>query len=47
MKLLLVMLMIAFTSLDAQSAKVVYDLTTGDSAKIEKIMIGGVTALSK
>ena len=47
MKLLLVMLLLGVTSLYAQSAKVVYDLTTGDSAKIEKVLIGGVTALSK
>lgn len=46
-KLLLLAVLLGFTSLSAQSAKVVYDLTSGDSAKIEKHLINSVKALSK
>ena len=45
-KALLLSLMIATGTLYAESAKVVYDLTSGDSAKIEKHLIKSVNALA-
>jgi len=45
-KILLLTLLLSVTTLYAQTAKVVYDLTSGDSTKIEKHLINGIKALS-
>jgi intracellular sulfur oxidation DsrE/DsrF family protein len=39
-------MIISLTTLSAQTAKVVYDLTSGDSVKIEKHLINSIRALS-
>ncbi|NOR56552.1 MAG: hypothetical protein GQ531_10120 [Sulfurovum sp.] len=46
-KLSLLALLFSFTALYAQSAKVVFDLTTGDVSKIEKHLISNIKSLSK
>ncbi len=50
MKLFIILLISAILNMNmlyAQTLKVAYDLTTGDSYKIEKYLINSVTAVSK
>jgi len=46
-RILLIASVLSFSSVYADSAKVVYDLTTGDTKKIEKYLINSIPAVSK
>lgn len=46
-KLVIVAVLIGTSIIYADTAKVVYDLTSGDSKKIEKHLIGSINALAK
>lgn len=46
-RVLLITTLLSFSSIYADTVKVVYDLTTGDINKIEKHLINSVTAVAK
>lgn len=46
-KTILLLVVLSFSTLYAQSAKVVFDLTSGDVSKIEKHLISNIHSLSK